>query len=173
MKKVASMIVLAVVVAFPTAQAFSAPVPDNGPGCGLGKVAWEGNTSQQDYIGPQLLISTTNNTILPWQAFGITSNTLGCHNNGRWFAEYKTTMFAETNFENLSQEMAQGQGEHLASLATLMGVPQDEQPAFFAMAQDQYTTLVQSGDTTPGAMLKSLREGMPAHAILTNYSTNR
>ena len=31
-------------------------------------------------------------------------------------------MFAQLNFENLSQEMAQGQGEaSLASLATLMG----------------------------------------------------
>jgi len=172
MKKVAFMIVMAVLVAFPITQAFAAPVPDNGPGCGLGKIAWEGSTSQ-DYIGPQLLISTTNNTILPWQAFGISSNTLGCHNNGKVFAEYKTTMFAETNFENLSQEMAQGQGEHLASLATLMGVPQEDQAAFFAMAQDKYTALTQSGETTPNAMLKSLREAMPALAVLTKYSTTR
>jgi hypothetical protein len=172
MKKLASLIVIAVFIAVPLTGAHAVGIPDNGPGCGLGKVAWEGTTSG-DYIGPQLLISTTNNTILPWQAFGISSNTLGCKNNGRWFAEYKTTMFAEANFESLSQEMAQGQGEHLTSLATLMGVPQDEQPAFFAMTQERYTTLIQSGQTTPASMLKSIDEAMTAHPVLVRHSSNR
>ncbi len=67
----------------------------------------------QQSIGPQLLMSTTNNTILPWQAFGITSGNFGCTNNGKLWAERKTSMFANINFDNLSQEMAQGQGEHL------------------------------------------------------------
>jgi hypothetical protein len=53
-------------------------------------------------------------------------------------------MFAQLNFENLSQEMAQGQGEHLASLATLMGVPAEHQAEFFAMTQERYTTLVKA-----------------------------
>src|SRR2546426_6266797 len=105
--------------------------PDTGPGCGLGKLAWS-DYSLQKNIGPQVLMATTNGTFGS-QTFGISSGTSGCTNDGKVMAEQKTTMFAEINFENLAQEMAQGHGEHLASLATLMGVPVDQQPAFFAL----------------------------------------
>ena len=53
-------------------------------------------------------------------------------------AEHTATVFAAVNFDNLSQEMAQGRGEHLASLATLMGVPANHESEFFAMTQKQY-----------------------------------
>ena len=43
-------------------------------------------------------------------------------------------MFAELNSDALAQEMAQGRGEHVASLATLLGLPQEQHPAFFVMA---------------------------------------
>jgi hypothetical protein len=171
-RKLVLLQVAVALVCFSATAALAKGNPDTGPGCGLGKVAWE-DYKHQKTIGSQLLMSTTNNTILPWQAFGITSGTLGCTNDGKWWAEYKTTMFAEINFENLSQEMAQGHGEHLASLATLMGVPADQQPAFFALTQEQYTTLIQSGETTPVAMLKALQSAMADHPVLAQLSTNR
>jgi len=171
-KRLVLLQVAVALVCFSATAALAKSNPDTGPGCGLGKVAWE-DYGHQKNIGPQLLMSTTNNTILPWQAFGITSGTLGCTNDGKWMAEYKTTMFAEINFENLSQEMAQGHGEHLASLATLMGVPADQQPAFFALTQEKYTTLIQSGETTPVAMLKALQSAMADHPVLAQLSTNR
>ena len=46
-------------------------------------------------------------------------------------AERKAEVFVVSTFENLSQDMARGQGEHLASLVTMMGVPIEHQPAFF------------------------------------------
>jgi hypothetical protein len=82
-------------------------------------------------------------------------------------------MFAEINFENLSQEMAQGRGEHLASLATLMGVPVEHQAAFFALTQEKYTTLIQSGETAPVAMIKALNAAMASHPVLAQLSTSR
>jgi hypothetical protein len=84
--------------------------------------------------------------------------------------EHKTTMYAELNFENLSQEMAQGQGEHLASLAALMGVPAEQQPAFFALTQERYAELVQSGDAAPLAMIKALQDAMQGHPVLAKVS---
>ncbi len=171
-RKLVLLQVAAVLVCFSATMALAAMNPDTGPGCGLGKIAWA-EYKHQKTIGPQLLMSTTNNTILPWQAFGISSGTLGCTNDGKWLAEHKATMFAEINFENLAQEMAQGQGEHLASLATLMGVPADQQPAFFALTQEQYTTLIQSGETAPAAMIKALNAVMADHPVLAQLSTNR
>src|SRR5713101_482245 len=145
--------------------------PDTGPGCGLGKLAWT-DFHHQKNIGPQVLMATTNGTFGS-QTFGISTGTSGCTNDGKVWAEYKVTMFAEINFENLSQEMAQGHGEHLASLATLMGVPVDQQPAFFALTQEQYTSLIQSGETAPVAMIEALNAAMGGHPALAQLSTNR
>src|SRR5574337_1079630 len=89
--------------------------PDTGPGCGLGKLAWSDYKNQKD-IAPQVMMATTNGTFGS-QTFGISSGTSGCTNDGKIMGDSRTVMFAELNFENLSQEMARGQGEHLASLA--------------------------------------------------------
>jgi Protein of unknown function (DUF3015) len=143
--------------------------PDTGPGCGLGKLAW-GDYKGQKEIAPQVLMATTNGTFGS-QTFGISSGTSGCTNDGKVMAENKATMFAEMNFENLSQEMAQGQGEHLASMATLMGVPADHQAEFFAMTQERYTSLVKAGEASPVAMVKALNEAVAAHPVLAKLST--
>ena len=121
------LILLQMVVAFAvfSAAAALAANPDTGPGCGLGKVAWA-DFKHQKNIGPQIFMATTNGTFGS-QTFGISSGTSGCTNDGSVWAEHKVTMFAAINFENLSQEMAQGRGEHLASLATLLGVPAERQ----------------------------------------------
>jgi hypothetical protein len=79
-------------------------------------------------------------------------------------------MFASLNFDALSAEMAQGQGEHLASLATLMGVPAERHAAFFAMTQERYTSLVQAGEASPVALVKSLNDAVAGHPVLAKVS---
>ena len=143
--------------------------PDTGPGCGLGKLAWNDYKGQKE-IAPQVLIATTNGTFGS-QTFGISTGTSGCTNDGKIMAEQKTTVFASLNFEALSAEMAQGQGEHLASLASLMGVPAENQPAFFAMTQERYTSLVKSGEASPVALVKALNDAIAGHPVLAHVST--
>jgi hypothetical protein len=143
--------------------------PDTGPGCGLGKLAW-GDYKGQKEIAPQVMMATTNGTFGSG-TFGISSGTSGCTNDGKIMSEHKTTMFAQLNFENLSQEMAQGQGEHLASLATLMGVPTEQQPAFFAMTQNQYTALFREGEASPVAMVKAINDAIATNPVLAQVST--
>jgi hypothetical protein len=104
--------------------------------------------------------------------FAISSGTSGCTNDGKVMAEYKTTVFASQNFENLSQEMAQGQGEHLASLATLMGVPAEQQAAFFAITQDRYTSLMKTGEASPVAMVQAINDAIATHPVLAQVSTH-
>ncbi len=141
--------------------------PDTGPGCGLGKLAW-GDYKGQKEIAPQVLMVTTNGTGM--NTFAISSGTSGCTNDGKIMGEHKTTVFASLNFDALTAEMAQGQGEHLASLATLMGVPAERQGEFFAMAQERYTSLVQAGETSPVALVKSLNDAVAGHPILAQAS---
>jgi hypothetical protein len=148
--------------------ALAAGNPDTGPGCGLGKLAWQ-NYPHQKVIGIQTMEATTNG-LMGNQTFGITSGTSGCTNDGKFWAEHKVNAFAALNFENLAQDMAQGHGEHIASLATLMGIPADQQPAFFAMTQEKYASLVTAGETSPVAMVKALNEAVATHSMLAKVS---
>ncbi|ALA60931.1 DUF3015 domain-containing protein [Nitrospira moscoviensis] len=143
--------------------------PDTGPGCGLGKLAWSDYKGQKE-IAPQVLMATTNGTFGS-QTFGISSGTSGCTNDGKIMAEHKTTVFASLNLDALSAEMAQGQGEHLASLASLMGVPAENHAAFFAMTQERYTSLVKAGETSPVALVKALNDAIAGHPVLARVSS--
>ncbi|TAJ10832.1 MAG: DUF3015 domain-containing protein [Nitrospirae bacterium] len=147
--------------------------PDNGPGCGLGKLVWSEYKHQKN-IAPQVLMATTNTgfgVLFTTQTFAISSGTSGCTNDGVVMAEHKAEVFAASNFEGLSQDMAQGRGEHLASLATLMGVPVEQQPAFFALSQERYRELLQAGQTSTAAMLTALHDAMAQHPVLAKVST--
>ena len=62
--------------------------------------------------------------------------------------------------------MARRQGEHLASLATMMGVPVEQQPAFFSLAQDRYRTLVERGEDSPLAVIKAIQEAAVGHPVV-------
>jgi hypothetical protein len=142
--------------------------PDTGPGCGLGKLAW-GDYKGQKEIAPQVMMATTNGTFGS-NTFGISTGTSGCTNDGKIMGDSKMIMFAELNFYNLSQEMAQGRGEHLASLATLMGIPAEHHASFFAMTQERYTSLVKAGEASSVAMVKALNEAVAGHPVLAKVS---
>ena len=144
---------------------------DNGPGCGLGKLAWQDYPNKKN-IAPQVMMATTNGTFGS-QTFGISSGTSGCTNDGHILTEHKVNVFASINFENLSQEMAQGHGEHLTSLATLMGVPVEQHPEFFAMTQAQYKSLVKSGAAAPTATIAALHDAMAKNPAFTQVAVNR
>ena len=141
--------------------------PDNGPGCGLGKLAWMDYGSQKQ-IAPQVMMATTNGTFGS-QTFGISSGTSGCANDGV-IMKNKHINMASRSFESLAEEMAQGRGEHLASLAALLGVPEEAQPEFFALVQEKYTILVGSDDTTVVTMLQALQSAMAERPALAKVS---
>jgi len=168
MKKVIMLGAVGVFLAVQGGFAMAAGNPDTGPGCGLGKLAWQ-NYPHQKVIGIQTMEATTNG-LMGNQTFGITSGTSGCTNDGKFWAEHKVNAFAALNFENLAQDMAQGHGEHIASLATLMGIPADQQPAFFAMTQEKYASLVTAGETSPVAMVKALNEAVATNPMLAKVS---
>jgi hypothetical protein len=168
MKKVIMLGAVGVFLAVQGGFAMAAGNPDTGPGCGLGKLAWQ-NYPHQKVIGIQTMEATTNG-LMGNQTFGITSGTSGCTNDGKFWAEHKVNAFAALNFENLAQDMAQGYGEHIASLATLMGIPADQQPAFFAMTQEKYASLVTAGETSPVAMVKALNEAVATNPMLAKVS---
>ncbi len=165
------LVLTAMLFLFGTTGMSLAAHPDNGPGCGLGKLAWSDYSGQQSK-GGQILMATTNGTFGS-QTFGISSGTSGCTSDGTIFASEKVNVFAAMNFDSISQEMAQGQGEHLTSLATLMGIPAENHQDFFSMTQAQYTSLVQNGETSPKAVVKAIYGAMGGHPVLAQVSTTK
>ena len=157
------IVALGVVAVASQAGLAMAANPDTGPGCGLGKIAWADFKNQKN-IAPQVLMVTTNGTGM--NTFAISSGTSGCTNDGQVWASERANVFAAINLDNLSQEMAQGKGEHLASLATLMGVPNEQHAAFFALTQERYTTLVQEGETSSVALVKTLNDAISKSPVL-------
>ena len=92
--------------------------------------------------------------------------------DGEIIRAVEASVFAAANYESLSQEMAQGGGEHLASLAELMGVPEESRPEFYALAQTQFASLAESGDSTPAGMIRTLKNGMETHPRLSQLIVN-
>jgi hypothetical protein len=134
------------------------PNPDTGPGCGLGKLAW-GEYQHYKNIAPQVMMASTNVTGSYW--FAIASGTSGCTNDGHIMAEQKATDFVAVNFENIFQEMAQGHGEHLTTLAAMIGIPKEQQEGTFAMLQARYGELIQADQPTPMELVRALRASIP------------
>ncbi len=157
-------------LSFPIATVMAAGNPDNGPGCGLGNLVWQDYKAQKQ-IAPQVLMATTNGTFGS-QTFGITFGTSGCTNNGVVMGDLRARVFTEINMANLSEDMARGGGEHLASLATLLDIPDAHHSEFFAMTQDQYLSFLEAGETSPIALVRALNKATEAHPVLAKLSTN-
>lgn len=79
----------------------------------------------------------------------------------------QAALFASASMENLSQDMAQGHGEYLTSLAVLMEVPAERQAAFFALTQEQYPLLAQEGASSPAELIRTLQVAMAAHPVFS------
>jgi len=91
---------------------------DSTGGCGLGSMAWRG----QSGIIPQSLAITTNN----WASntIGVTLGTSGCDPNGRITGGTGRMMlaFLEDNMEQFAMDAAAGRGETIETLAGIMNV---------------------------------------------------
>lgn len=160
------VMVLALVSVSQIGSAMAYGNPDTGPGCGLGKLLWSDFKRQKD-IAPQVLMATTNGTFGS-QTFGISTGSSGCTNDGKVWAEHSTQFFVAATFENLAEDMARGQGEHLTALATLLGVPADHQQAIYTLVQERYRELMKRGETSPGSLIKALDEAMAGRPVVAS-----
>jgi hypothetical protein len=109
----------AVVVCSVMGLASNANAIDSTGGCGLGSMAWRG----QSGIIPQSLAITTNG-IFGSNTFGVTFGTSGCDPNGRITGGTGRMMlsFLEDNMEQFAMDAAAGKGETIDTLAGIMNV---------------------------------------------------
>ena len=115
MKKILSIIIICAALC----MANGAYAIDSTGGCGLGSMAWRG----QSGIIPQSLAMTTNG-FFGSNTFGVTFGTSGCDPNGRITGGTGKMMlsFLEDNMEQFAMDAAAGKGETIDTLAGIMNV---------------------------------------------------
>jgi hypothetical protein len=142
MKTLTTGIALFFVVLFLTVPVFSKELKVvskdsyGSAGCGLGSLVF-GNEPG----AVQIFAATTNGTFGS-QTFGITTGTSNCGTGVITTSENSNlTKFVENNLDNLSKEIAQGQGESLNTLAELLKVPAEGRSAFNKTLQSHYSSI--------------------------------
>ena len=139
---------------------------DNGPGCGLGATVFKGKKG----LIPHILAGTTNGTSYN-QLFGITSGTLGCSDDAVVKKDKEQEVFVASNLDSLSIDMAQGNGAHLDSLASLMGCTGEVSADFARMTQEKFNTLFPSDATGTTELLQGLKREIKADPTLASGCT--
>lgn len=109
-------------------------------GCGLGSIVFSGNSWWK-----QLLAVTTNGTFFS-QTFGITSGTSNCA-PGLFGDAQKQENYIVTNLTSIQREAAQGRGEELNGLATMLGCEQISFDDFGVYTQEKYSSIFNTNDT--------------------------
>lgn len=104
-------------------------------GCGFGSVLM-GKDSQ-------ISAATTNNTFAS-QAFGISSGTLNCTTSNQVSQENVQKEFIADNFETLSKEISQGNGESLRAFASTFGCADSAVPEFGTQLQKAHEKIFSS-----------------------------
>lgn len=153
------LVTIAIAVLF----GFAAQAEDQSVGCGLGyKVAPE-NT----------LISTTTraSTNAYTQPFGVTTGTSGCAKHTIVKKDKEPVYFAEANFDNLSIEMAHGEGQYLTGFAHALSCQDGSVDAFAQFTKANYEQIFNNAHG-PHDMLNNLQTVLKNKGQALNCNTN-
>lgn len=137
---------------------------DGGAGCGWGSMVFQGQSGAFAHI----IATTTNGTSFN-QWFGLTTGTAGCDPTTVVRNDFQREEFVASNLDNLSQEMAQGSGDHLDSLAAIMGIAEEDRTKFYSLTQQRFDHLMSSARKGSQEMLSALDQEMLADPALAKY----
>lgn len=137
-------LVIAVVV-------FSTMAYAGNTGCGVGTQIFQG----KDGLVSQLCATTTNG-IFANQAFGITSGTLGCSKAPSIVSKEKVQIFVSQNMDNLANDISEGNGEYLNTLATLLEVKEENKSEFYKKMQANFSKIFTSNNITSAEVIENI-----------------
>ncbi|MCB0342170.1 MAG: DUF3015 family protein [Pseudobdellovibrionaceae bacterium] len=127
-------------------------------GCGLGSMLFQDNT-----FVSQSSAATSN---FYSQPFAITLNTSNCKAQGFVMNDKEIQYFAEVNHEQLTEEMAKGEGEKLNVLAALHGCNAEGVKVFATTTQAHFGEILPSPNTTTVEMIENLGRVLESSAVL-------
>lgn len=143
-----------------------ATLAESGPGCGLGQQVFAGQTG----LAAHVLAATTNGTFYN-QLFGLSFDSLGCNGETVVTAEFQRNVFVANNFDNIARDAAQGGGDHLQSLASIMQIQDTDTEHFYQLAQVNYDELFGGSNAEDHQVwLQKLDSTLSADPTLSKYS---
>ena len=138
MKKLIKVASFALVAA---SFSISVQAEERGAGCGVGKIVMEGKSGKDAAVSASL-INWAVNYVFPAQLFGMTSGTLGCDVSQQVNNYQEKEEFVAQNQDSLSIDIVRGEGAHLESLASIIGVEADDKNVFFDHLQATSETII-------------------------------
>ena len=156
MKKILSGLILLGVSSTAMAEA------PGGPGCGWGNMLFAGDS------GPVQFLATTTNNTSGNKTFGMTSGTNGCSINGK--LTYGGQSMIGSIMNELSEDVAKGEGEALTAVAVMYGIEQADRKAFAEVAHSNFTTIFPSETVTAEQVMASLNDIIKNDNRLAKYA---
>ncbi|MCL7461300.1 DUF3015 domain-containing protein [Pseudomonas sp. NW5] len=114
-----------------------------GPGCGWGNMLFEGQRGL-----PSHLVALTTNGTSGNATFGMTSGTNGCNTNGTLSYNGKPMLVLGSIMDELSEDMARGEGEALTTYAVILGVQPQDREHFAAVTHQHFNQIFNSANVT-------------------------
>jgi len=139
---------------------------ESGPGCGVGTTVWSGDTG----LFAHTSAGTTNGTFM--NSFAISSGTSGCDASKQVQRSDNKEVFIASNMDTLSQEIAQGHGNYLTTLASIMGINKTDQVIFAASLQNEFGALFPSSSSSTTDVVAAIDKAMLKETVLAKYVRN-
>lgn len=136
-----------------------------GPDCGWGNMLFEGQRGTPAHF----LASTTNGTSGN-ATFGMTSGTNGCSTNAPLTYGGKSWLAMNGMMDELSEDMAKGQGEALTTYAVVMGVKPEDRAYFESVTHSHFNQIFSSSDVTAEDVHNNTLSIMKGDARLAKYA---
>ena len=143
----------------------SSAMAQNNVGCGWGSAVFNG----QRGVAPQVLAATTNGTSGN-ATFGMTSGTNGCSTNGTLTYGGKPMLVVSNMLDELSEDMAKGQGEALTTYAVVLGVAPQDRAHFNAAAHAHFNEIFTSASVSAADVHAATLAMMHKDARLAKYA---
>jgi len=138
------------IVSFAAVLVFASGASAHNQGCGLGDQIFPG----ADSVLMQTLALSTNQ--ISFVEFAITSGTSGCVPPRSFVFNDDLTTYVAANMDNIAKEMAQGNGESLATLAEMMEIPVDSRSKFNTALQINFSSVFSHEGIEAGQVLENI-----------------
>lgn len=133
-----------------------------GPNCGWGNMLFQGESGTVYHF----LASTTNGSSGN-ATFGMTSGTNGCSTDGT--LTYSGKAMITAMLDELSADVAVGEGDTLTAVAVAYGVAQEDRAAFANLTHQNFAVLFPSENVTADEVIASLETLLKSDAALSKY----
>ena len=137
-----------------------------GPNCGWGNMLFKGQRGGVAHF----LASTTNGTSGN-ATFGMTSGTNGCSTNGTLTYGGRPMIALNGMMDELSEDMAKGNGEALTTYAVVLGVAPEDREHFAAVTHEHFQQIFSKADVTADDVHNNTLAVLKSDARLAKYAT--